>query len=82
MRRNKIITTAFIHHLQFVLHRQRIQEFCNFLIHRHRKRDRKYSACQLKFLLATASEYSKQIKIVPIASISVTFVRQFIKYRA
>ena len=34
---------------QFVFHRQRIQEFCKFLNHRHHKRDRKYSDCQLKF---------------------------------
>ena len=76
MRHSKIITTGFIHHyIAFALHRQRIQEFSNFLNHRHRKRDRKYYDCQLKFLLAAASEYSKQIDIVPIINISVRFVR-------
>ena len=64
---------------QFVLHRQRIQEFTNFLNHRHRKRDRKYSECQLTFVLAPASNYSKQINIVPIVNISVRFVRQIIE---
>ena len=38
-----------------------------------------YSDCQLKFRIAPASNYSKQIDIVPIVNISVRFVRQTIK---
>ena len=38
-----------------------------------------YSDCQLKFHIAPASNYSKQIDIVPIVNISVRFVRQIIK---
>ena len=34
---------------QFILHRQRIQEFCTFLNHRHHKRDRKFCDYQLHF---------------------------------
>ena len=64
---------------QFVLDRQRIQEFPNFLSYRHRKRDRKYYDCQLTFRIAPESNYSKQINIVPIVNISVRFVRQIIE---
>ena len=75
---------AFIHHLYrssycIDVDRQRIQEFTNFLSYRYRKRDRKYSECQLTFVLAPASNYSKQINIVPIVNISVRFVRQIIE---
>ena len=45
---------------KFVLHSQRIQEFCKFLNHRHNKRNRKYSDCQLKFRLGLAGDYSKE----------------------
>ena len=38
-----------------------------------------YSDCQLKFRIAPASNYSKQIDIVPIVNISGRFVRQIIK---
>ena len=38
-----------------------------------------YFDCQLKFWIAPASNYSKQIDIVPIVNISVRFVRQIIK---
>ena len=38
-----------------------------------------YSDCQLKFRITPASNYSKQIDIVPIVNISVRFVRQTIK---
>ena len=58
---------------------QRIQEFPNFLSYRHSKHDRKYSDCQLKFRIAPASSYSKQIDIGPTVNISVRFVRQIIK---
>ena len=70
---------AFIHHSQFVLHRQRVQEFPNFLNYQHRKTRSLYPDCQLKFLIAPASNYSKQIDIVLIVNISVRFVRQIIK---
>ena len=58
---------------------KKIKEFPNFLNYRHRKRDRKYSDCQLKFWIAPTSKYSKQIDIVPIVNTSVRFVRQIIK---
>ena len=38
-----------------------------------------YSDCHLKFKIAPASNYSKQIDIVPIVNISVRFVHQIIK---
>ncbi len=38
-----------------------------------------YSDCQLKFRITPASNYSKQIDIVPIVNISVRCVRQTIK---
>ena len=38
-----------------------------------------YSDCQLKFWIVPASNYSKQIDIVPIVNISVRSVRQIIK---
>ena len=43
------------------------------------KRDRKYYDCQLTVRIAPASNYSKQINIVPIVNISVRFVRQIIE---
>ena len=78
MRHTKIIITAFIHHL----HRSSycivsvLKNSATFSITDIVNANEK---CQLKFLLASTSEYSKHIDIVQIVNISVRFVRQLIK---